>query len=91
MEPEPERIDLSSLDPGGWDAKAAAVVARGLERRRLRRAIVRRGVVAVVVAAAAGIAVWWSAPRREEPRSDILDWAVRDVQPSDVLGIGAGQ
>jgi hypothetical protein len=97
MEPEPERVDLSSLDPSRdaerWQRAVASVAARGQERRRLRRAIVRRGAVAVVLAAAAGIAMWWSAPRpqpiAESP--DILDWAVRDVQPNEVLGIGVGQ
>ena len=95
MEPEPEKVDLASLDPSRdgarWESAIASVTARGLERLRLRRALVRRGSIAIVLAAAAGFAMWWSAPRPvpEPQRVDILDWATRDVQPSDVLGIGA--
>ena len=90
MEPEPEKIDLSALDPGGWERKAAAIAARAVEKQRLRRRVVRRGAVAIVLAAAAAIAVWLGAPRREAPRAqgDLLEWAVRDVEPSDVLGLG---
>ncbi len=94
MEPEPDRIDLAPLDPSAdaarWERSIASVAARGREERRLRRAIVRRGGFAVVLAAAAGLVVWLSAPRHDAapPRADILDWAVRDVQPSEVLGIG---
>jgi hypothetical protein len=97
MEPEPERVDLSSLDPSSdaerWQRAVATVATRGQDRRRLRRAIARRGAIAIVLAAAAGIAVWWSAPRPEvvsQQAPDILDWAVRDVQPSEVLGMGVG-
>ena len=87
MEPEPDRIDFSSLDPAAsprWDGAIASVAARGHEQRRLRRAIVRRGAIAVVLAAAAGIVVWLSAPHRDPvPRpahhADILDWAVSDA------------
>src|SRR5512143_552094 len=65
MEPEPDRIDLSSLDPSRdaerWDAVASRVATRAIELRRLRRAVVRRGTVAVVLAAAAGLALWFSA------------------------------
>jgi hypothetical protein len=91
MEPEPEKIELSVLDPGGWERKAVAIAAQAARRSRLRRRVVRRGAIAVVLAAAAAIAVWLGAPEREptpRTRSDLLDWAVRDVQPSEVLGIG---
>ena len=92
MEPEPERVDLSALDPTRaapqWDAAIASVVARGLARRRR---LVRRGVAAVIVAAAAGALLWFSAPRPEAPppgRASMLDWADRDVGPEDVLSLG---
>jgi hypothetical protein len=93
MEPEPEPVDLTALDPSRdearWERAIASVAARGLERRRLRRAVVRRGAVAVVLAAAAGIAVWWAAPKPEpERRGDLLEWGVRDVDASEVLGLG---
>jgi len=90
MEPEPDRIDLSVLDPGRWDDVAARVAQRGRELRRLRRAVLRRGIVAVVVAAAAALALWFGAPKREapRPRGDILEWATRDVTADDVLQLG---
>ena len=91
MEPEPEKIDLSALDPGGWERKAAAIAARAVQQQRFRRRVVRRGALAVVLAAAAAIAVWFGAPRREPShpqQHDLLEWAVRDVEPGDVLGIG---
>lgn len=103
MEPEPDRIDLSVLDPTRDAARFAAVSARiaqrAIELRRLRRAVMRRGLVAVTVAMAAGLILWLSAPRPHltvrdhgvagdpQPR-DILDWALRDVQPGDVLELG---
>ncbi len=90
MEPEPERVDLATLDPARatpqWSAAIASVVARGLARRRR---LVRRGMVAVIVAAAAGALLWFSAPRREvAPRPTMLDWATRDVGAEDVLSLG---
>lgn len=99
MEPEPERIDLAVLDPTRdaqrFDGAVARIAQRAIELRRLRRAVMRRGIVAVAVAMAAGLLLWFSAPRREVPeqpraqqRQDILDWAVRDVQASDVLELG---
>lgn len=96
MEPEPEKLDLSALDPAahpGWDRKVAGVAARAIELRRLRRAVVRRGAVAVVLAAAAAVALWLSAPHHEpppRPQRSMLDWAVRDVSASELLEIGAG-
>ena len=78
MEPEPEKIDLSALDPGGWERKAAAIAARSVARHRFRKRV-QRGAIATVLAAAAAIAVWFGAPRREAPR---------DVEPGDVLGLG---
>jgi len=91
MEPEPERVDLSALDPARaqpqWNAAIASVVARGLARRRR---LVRRGMVAVIVAAAAGALLWFSAPRHEvvPRRASVLDWATRDVGADDVLSLG---
>ncbi len=97
MEPEPEPVDLSSLDPtrdaGRFDAAVARVAARALELHRLRRAVVRRGVVGFAVALAAALLLWFTAPRRDAPApartsSDILDWAMRDVSANDVLELG---
>jgi len=91
MEPEPEKVDLSALDLPGWDRKIASVSRRAFEQRRLRRAVVRRGAIAVVLAAAAAIAVWFGAPKREAvayAHADLLEWAVRDALPSEVLGLG---
>lgn len=98
MEPEPSPIDLAVLDPTRdptrFDGAVARIAQRAIELRRLRRAVMRRGIVAVAVAMAAGLLLWFSAPRREahvQPRAhqqDILDWALRDVQASDVLELG---
>jgi hypothetical protein len=96
MEPEPEAIDLTSLDPtrdaARFDATVARIAQRAIELRRLRRAVVRRGAIAVVVAMAAALVLWFSAPRRAAPPPtrdvDILDWATRDVNASDVLELG---
>jgi hypothetical protein len=60
---EPDRINLSSLDPGGWEGKAKALAARALELRRLRRAVMVRGIVALALSAAAAVALWLSAPK----------------------------
>ena len=96
MEPEPDPIDLSSLDPtrdaARFDATVARVATRAIELRRLRRAVVRRGFVALAVAMAAALLLWFTAPRRDAPRAasgtDMLDWATRDVSASDVLELG---
>ena len=95
MEPEPDPVDLSILDPKrdavGFERTASRIVQRALELRRFRRAVIRRGVTAVVVAAAAGLALWLSAPRREpvaRSAEGILGWAVRDANPDEVLGLG---
>ena len=60
---EPERVDLSPLDPGGWERKGKALAARALEQRRLRRAVMVRGMAALAISAAAAIALWLSAPK----------------------------
>lgn len=60
---EPERIDLSALDPGGWECKATALAARAVELRRLRRTVIVRGVAALAISAAAALALWLSAPK----------------------------
>lgn len=101
MEPEPDRIDLSSLDPSRdekrWDAVASRVATRAIELRRLRRTVMRRGAIAVALAAAAGLALWLSAPRRQvrahvpsTTRSgDLFDWANRsDVDPYELFELG---
>lgn len=96
MEREPDRIDLSALDPGDWQRKSAALAARALELRRLRRAVVVRGMTALALSAAAAFALWFAAPSREpqltsEPAStavsptSILDWAIHDTDPTEVL------
>jgi hypothetical protein len=96
MEPEPDRIDLSVLDPGRdtarFDGAVERIAQRAIELRRLRRAVVRRGAVAFALAMAAGLVLWFSAPHREPPAArrapDLLDWATRDVSPADVLDLG---
>jgi hypothetical protein len=98
MQPDPDSIDLSSLDPrtdrARWDARVSSVATRGLALRRLRRAVVRRGLAAVVLATAACIALWLTMPRNE-PRSQrpsspvVLDWALREVGLAEVLATGA--
>jgi hypothetical protein len=65
---EAERIDLSALDPGGWERKATALAARARELRRLRRRVVVRGFAALAISAAAALALWLSAPK-PAPRS----------------------
>ena len=95
MEPELEKVDLSVLDPrrdgARWDRMAANITGRAIEQRRLRLRAVRRGAIAAVAAIAAALAVWFGAPKPEPVRhasGDLLEWAVRDVEPSDVLGLG---
>jgi len=97
MEPQDDAIDLSELDPKRdgprFDAAVARIAARGRELMQLRRALVRRGVVGVVLAAAAGVALWLGAPRRPEAETqsdELLDWALRDPQPAEILGVGGG-
>jgi hypothetical protein len=95
MEPEPENVDLSVLDPrrdgARWDRMVENVAARAVEQRRLRLRAVRRGAIAAVMAIAAALAVWFGAPKRDpvtHTSGDLLEWAVRDVEPSEVLGLG---
>jgi len=96
MEAEPDRIDLSPLDPGSWQRKSAALAARALELRRLHRAVVVRGMTALALSAAAALALWLSAPSPEPAREDtpipaassstqLLDWAIHDTDPTEVL------
>jgi hypothetical protein len=95
MEPEPEPVDLSVLDPkrdgARFDGAVARVAARGLELRRFRRLVARRGVTAAVLVAAAAVALWLSAPRQphaDEARSiAVLGWAV-GASPDQVLNLG---
>jgi hypothetical protein len=97
-EPEPDRVDLSPLDPSRdkikWQTSSARIATRAAELRKLRRKVVRRAAVAVVVSAAAGITLWLSAPRhRTAPQrhhsGDMLDWATRDnVDPYELLDLG---
>ena len=95
MEPEPERVDLSPLDPSRdkikWETKSARIATRAAELRVLRRKVVRRAAVAVVLSAAAGITLWLSAPRPRAAHAqrDVLDWATRDnVDPYELLDLG---
>ena len=100
MESEPDRIDLSVLDPtrnaSRWNAAVGNVAARALELRRVRRTIMRRGMIALAMSAAAALLVWMLAPSREVSRQpvasdtqhvDMLDWATRQ---GDVLELGGG-
>jgi hypothetical protein len=90
MEPDPvQRIDLAPLDPGGWQAKSAALAARALVQRRLRRTVVVRGSIALAVSLAAAVVLWLSAPR-PRPRAaqsspSLLDWTMHDTDPTEVL------
>jgi predicted cobalt transporter CbtA len=95
MEPEPDPIDLGTLDPtrnaDRWNAAIVDVAARGLALWKMRRAVVRRGVAAIVLATAACLVMWLGAPRREQTRTvapTILEWALRDVGPGEVLALG---
>jgi len=102
MEPEPDSIDLAVLDPtrdgARFDATASRIAQRAVELRRLRRAVVRRGATAFAVAMAAALLLWFTAPRRAEPQRDgarsaspdILDWAMRDAKPDELLLLGGG-
>jgi len=100
MEPEPDPIDLSVLDPSRnparWNHAISNVAARAIELRRLRRVVVRRGIAALAITAGAAVLLWLSAPAydlapraRAESADAVLDWAVRDVAPSEVLELGA--
>jgi hypothetical protein len=90
-----EPVDLSALDPARdvtrFDAQVTRIAARAIESRRLRRAVVRRGVTAFAIAMAAGLALWFASPKRTVAaprRTDLLDWATRDVRADDVLELG---
>ena len=89
MEPEPQRIDMAPLDPGGWQAKSAALAARALVQHRLRRTVVVRGSIALALSMAAAVALWLSAPRPRPAAPanapSLLDWAVHDTDPTEVL------
>jgi hypothetical protein len=90
-----EPVDLSALDPKRdavrFDAQVARIAQRAIELRRLRRVVVRRGVTAFAIAMAAGLALWFASPKRVAMpvrHPDLLDWATRDVDASDVLQLG---
>jgi hypothetical protein len=100
-EPEPDRVDLSPLDPSRdkikWQTSSARIATRAAELRKLRRKVVRRAAFAVVLSAAAGITLWLSAPKPRHTRAthhrqgDMLDWATRDnVDPYELLDLGVG-
>jgi hypothetical protein len=90
MEPEPDRIDLSPLDPGDWQRKAAALAARAHEHR-LRRAVVVRRLPAVALSAAASLVLWFFAPSPERApptawsSTEMLDWAIHTTDPTEAL------
>jgi len=92
MEPEPDRIDLSPLDPGDWERKSAALTARARERR-LRRAIVMRRLPALALSAGAALVLWLLAPSPESApappaawsSTDLLDWALHTSNPTEAL------
>lgn len=95
MAPEPDNVDFSVLDPRRddvrWERMVANVAERARAHHRLRMRAVRRGAIAAVVAIAAATAVWLGAPRSQpgpRTRGDVLEWAVRDVDPSEALGLG---
>jgi hypothetical protein len=94
MEPEPE-IDLQALDPSrdavAWERRITSVASRALASHRGRQRALRRGAIALVLASACGLAVWWSAPRHApaHARADLLEWAIGDVDASDVLALEA--
>jgi hypothetical protein len=94
MEVEPDRIDLSPLDPGDWKQKSAALAARALEQRRFRRAVVVRGMTALALSAAAALALWFAAPAPEQQQQqptttssslDMLGWAIHSSDPKEAL------
>jgi hypothetical protein len=82
---EPERIDLSPLDPGGWERKATALAARARELRRLRRRVVIRGVAALAISAAAALALWLSAPKPPEHTASSAFDLLGNSDPMEVL------
>lgn len=94
MAREPE-IDLRVLDPSrdpaAWERRVESVANRALAAYRQRNRALRRGAIALVLASACGLAVWWSAPRHEpaHARGDLLEWAVGNVDASDVLALEA--
>lgn len=83
MQPEPDKIDLSSLDT---DVERG--VARVLALRRFRRVVTTRGVTAALLVAAAAALLWLSAPRRPRAQVDALSWAVPGAQPEEILKLG---
>ena len=86
MEPDrPEPVDLSPLDPGGWERKAVALAARALELRRLRRTVVVRGVAALAISAAAALALWLSAPRPRPQAAPSAFDLLGNSDPMEVL------
>ena len=99
-EPEPDRVDLSPLDPSRdkvkWQASSTRIATRAAELRKLRRKVVRRAAFAVVLSAAAGITLWLSAPKPRQHHAvrggDMLDWATRDnVDPYELLELTGGR
>ncbi|HET9987289.1 MAG TPA: hypothetical protein VFQ65_02195 [Kofleriaceae bacterium] len=93
LEPEIDlRVLDPSRDPAAWERRVEHVANRALAAYRQRNRALRRGAIALVLASACGLAVWWSAPRHAPPRAnaDLLDWAVGDVDASDVLALEAG-
>ena len=90
MEPEPEPIDLSALDPSRdrahWDAAIAHVADRAVVLARLRRRITRRGAIAVGLAAAAVLALWLSTSTAKIPGSETGTAATRWVRISSWPG-----
>jgi hypothetical protein len=88
-------VDLSVLDPRHGDAVVARIAQRAIELRKLRRAVVRRGVVAFAIAMAAALVLWFTAPKptvaTQPPSNDLLDWATRDIDANDVLGVSHAQ
>jgi len=95
MEPEPERVDLSPLDPSRdkikWQTSSARIATRAAELRMLRRKVVRRAAIAVALSMAAGITLYFTAPRNHPQRqhTDVLDWATSDhVDPYELFELG---
>ena len=88
---EPERIDFSPLDRGDWQRKSAALATRALALRRLRHTVVVRGSIALGLSMAAALLLWLFAPKPAAPpppsssAPSILDWAMHDTDPTEVL------
>jgi hypothetical protein len=96
MEPEPDLVDLSAIDPSRdelrWRHAIGSVAARAIARRALRRKLLWRGAVVAVVAAAAGAMLWLSAPRRDQSqrRDTVLDLAA-NASPDQILELDDAQ